>query len=150
MWTIFFYDQSPSDDSISIEGCIGWIFVVSVNDYSLSISKPFDTFYYWKLVDTGKSADRDRTPLLTMRYPSFILPRRCSSTKKPHKMLALAKIGAFILVSKVVECTSYNQCIGNKQNLSITLLVWQIWANLKSFDKLYKSIISLSTAVTML
>ena len=34
-------------------------------------------------------------------------------------MLALAKIGALILVSKVVECTSYNQCNGNKQNLSI-------------------------------
>ena len=33
-------------------------------------------------------------------------------------MLALAKIGALILVSKVVECTSYKQCNGNKQNLS--------------------------------
>ena len=34
-------------------------------------------------------------------------------------MLALAKIAALILVSKVVKCTSYNQCNGNKQNLSI-------------------------------
>ena len=44
--------------------------------------------------------------------------RSVKPDKNSHQMLNFANIGALILVTKVVECTSYNQCNGNKQNLS--------------------------------